>query len=271
MRMRGVRRGRGALPGAWSVVVSAAELIRIESRELAAGEQVQTVDARELHAYLEVETEFAKWIERRIAEYSFEKGKDFHSSILANGISERTARRDYRLTLSMAKELAMAERTARGREVRRYFIDAERRYRAMVENHAANSAQALFERMLRFEARKDSPKLWEDDIVASLCRTYGIQRLGAELPAPLLGVIGWLYRIVIGDELYAELKARNPGGDKRDLHYQLWKETLRKLVDDDVRVILALSNTASDRDDFKARMLAHYRKQPLQLLLGGRK
>jgi hypothetical protein len=126
----------------------------------------------------------------------------------------------------------------------------------------------LFERTLRNEAAARR-RLWEDGLVSSLCQTYRIQRNDSELPAPLMGVIGWIYKLVLGDEVHAEMKRRNPRGQKRDMHYQWWHDELRDLIEDDLRIIKALSDTSADKSEFKARMLAHYRKQPFQLVIGG--
>ena len=86
---------------------------------------VQTVDGRALHTFLEVQTHFRDWIDRRIEEYSFEEDKDFRSFL-----SESTGGRptkEYALALDMAKELAMVERNAKGKAARQYFIECERR------------------------------------------------------------------------------------------------------------------------------------------------
>ncbi len=93
---------------------------------------VQTVNARELHEFLETRSKFAEWINRRINEYKFLENQDF---ICLSEISE-TQRKDgqkgtavskeYFITLNMAKELAMVERTEKGRKVRRYFIQMEK-------------------------------------------------------------------------------------------------------------------------------------------------
>lgn len=125
----------------------------------------------------------------------------------------------------------------------------------------------LFERTLRAEAG-ERRRLWEDGMIASLCRTYRITRSGAELPAPLMGVIGWIYKLVLGPEVYAEMKRRNPRRANRDMNYQWWRDELRDLVEDDLRIIKALSDTSGDKPEFKGRMLAHYRKQPFQLGFG---
>lgn len=134
---------------------------------------------------------------------------------------------------------------------------------------AAHSA--LLERMLRFQAAKNSRTLWQDEIVTSLCKTYRIQQsVRGGVPAVMLGVIGWIYRVVLEPHVYAEMKARNPRRKGRDMHYQWWTDELRGLLDDDINVIRALSNTSADRNDFKRRMLAHYRRDALQLnLVGG--
>jgi anti-repressor protein len=88
-------------------------------------------DARELHRHLEVGKRFASWIKERIAEYGFVENQDY---ILISQIREtKTGRggdrrsKDYHLTLDTAKELAMVERNDKGRQVRRYFIDCEKR------------------------------------------------------------------------------------------------------------------------------------------------
>ena len=85
---------------------------------------VQTVDARALHSFLEVDTRFNDWVNRRIDEYGFAQDVDF-ISILNSEYSP--PRKDYAITLDMAKELAMVERTPKGKQARQYFIDCERR------------------------------------------------------------------------------------------------------------------------------------------------
>lgn len=85
-----------------------------------------TVDGRTLHAFLEVGKVFAAWINDRIQQYSFAEGEDFEvfSDSGKNPAGGRPSK-DYRLTLNMAKELAMVERTPRGQQARHYFIACE--------------------------------------------------------------------------------------------------------------------------------------------------
>jgi len=91
---------------------------------------VQTVNARDLHAFLGVETQFKDWIARRIEEYGFEDGKDF-CSFLSESSGGRP-RKEYAVTLDMAKELSMVERNAKGKQARQYFIECERQARQAV-------------------------------------------------------------------------------------------------------------------------------------------
>lgn len=91
------------------------------------GQSVQTVDARTLHSFLEVDTRFNDWVNRRIDEYGFAQDVDF-ISILNSEYSP--PRKDYALTLDMAKELAMVERTPKGKQARQYFIECEKRLRS---------------------------------------------------------------------------------------------------------------------------------------------
>ena len=92
------------------------------------GELAQTVDARELHAFLEVGTAFKDWIVRRIDTYDFREGQDF-CSFLSESFGGRPAR-EYALSLAMGKELAMVERGEKGKQARAYFLECERRAKA---------------------------------------------------------------------------------------------------------------------------------------------
>lgn len=88
---------------------------------------VQTVNARELHAFLEVGKVFAAWIQDRIEQFGFIENQDF-IVISESGKNLKGGRpsKEYYLTLDMAKELSMVERNAKGKEARQYFIQCER-------------------------------------------------------------------------------------------------------------------------------------------------
>ena len=91
---------------------------------------VQTVNARDLHTFLEVGKDFSNWIKDRITAYSFTENVDFVVSANSgeNPQGGRPAK-DYHLSLDMAKELAMVERNERGKQARQYCIECERRLR----------------------------------------------------------------------------------------------------------------------------------------------
>ncbi|PIT69758.1 antA/AntB antirepressor family protein [Bartonella tribocorum] len=102
------------------------------------GELVQTVNARDLHAFLEVGKDFSTWIKDRINQYAFEEGKDFiktqdlRSPKSGSAKSRAVIAINYQLTLDMAKELAMVERNEKGKQARLYFIECERRAKQAV-------------------------------------------------------------------------------------------------------------------------------------------
>ena len=85
---------------------------------------VQLCNARELHSFLEIQTRYNDWVKNRINEYGFIQDEDYLV------ITERTngrPRKEYLITLDMGKELGMVERNERGRQIRKYFIECERR------------------------------------------------------------------------------------------------------------------------------------------------
>lgn len=89
-------------------------------------------DARKLHEFLQVNTKFTMWIQRRIEEYGFVENQDFlvtqnwETKNSGRG-GNRKAVLEYHITLDMAKELAMVERNEQGRAARRYFIECEKK------------------------------------------------------------------------------------------------------------------------------------------------
>ncbi|WP_273755945.1 antA/AntB antirepressor family protein [Bartonella sp. MM73XJBT] len=99
-------------------------------------ETVQTVNARELHVFLEIGKDFSTWIKDRIHQYKFEEGSDFiktqdlRSPKLGSAKSRAVTAIDYHLTLDMAKELSMVERNEKGRQARRYFIECEKKLKS---------------------------------------------------------------------------------------------------------------------------------------------
>lgn len=88
----------------------------------------RAVNARELHAFLGVGKDFSSWIKERISKYGFVENQDFSSF---TEIGERevgaTVRKEYVLSLDMAKELSMVENNERGRQARKYFIECEKK------------------------------------------------------------------------------------------------------------------------------------------------
>jgi phage anti-repressor protein len=108
-------------------------LIKIEQKD-----GRNTVSARELHSFLQIQTKFTTWIQRRIDEYGFVDNQDY--SIISqiwetnNPKNPKTEGVDYVLTLDMAKELAMVEKNERGKQARRYFIECEKTLRFAVES-----------------------------------------------------------------------------------------------------------------------------------------
>ena len=97
---------------------------------------------RELHAFLAVPTQYKDWFPR-MCEYGFLEGVDF-SSFLSESTGGRPAQ-DHQLTIDMAKELCMLQRTEKGKQVRQYFIQLEK---------AWNTPEQVMARALRLADRK---------------------------------------------------------------------------------------------------------------------
>jgi anti-repressor protein len=95
------------------------------------------VEGRVLHAALEPETPYHKWLPRQ-CEYGFIEGRDFRTK-MSKSTGGRPAA-DHELSFHMAKEISMLPRTEIGKKVRQYFIQLE---------EAWNSPETLMARALQ--------------------------------------------------------------------------------------------------------------------------
>lgn len=96
---------------------------------------IQTVNARDLHSFLEVGKKFADWIKDRIEQYGFIEQTDY-VTFSQNGEKGRPTV-EYAISLDMAKELSMVERNEKGKQARQYFIECERRAKQSVVDPVA--------------------------------------------------------------------------------------------------------------------------------------
>lgn len=105
-----------------------------------------TISGRELHRKLEIETPYHKWFPRMCA-YGFTENQDFFEvmdKIVQNPLGGRPAT-DHQLTIDMAKEICMLQRTEQGKAVRRYLLELEKKW---------NSPEAVIARALQMANAK---------------------------------------------------------------------------------------------------------------------
>lgn len=175
------------------------------------GEQV-TVNARDLHAFLEVGKVFGAWIQERIETFGFKQGEDFGVfSEIGNNPQGGRPIKDYHLTLDMAKELSMVERTPRGKQARQYFIECEKNLTkagadplAVLRDPAAMRDLLLgyAEKVIALEERVETlaPKAAGLDRIAGTAGTYCVTDAAKSLgvspkrPFEYLESRQWIYR-----------------------------------------------------------------------------
>lgn len=151
-----------------------------------AGCPKQTVNARELHAFLEVKSRFNDWVRNRINECRFIENQDFVT--LTKNLVSGGQQTEYFLTLDAAKHFAMLERNERGFEARQYFIDCEKRAQALPQipqtlSEALRLAADLADEKatLLAEQQRNAPKVAFAEAVANANDTILIRDLAKVL------------------------------------------------------------------------------------------
>lgn len=165
------------------------ELIKIIERD---GRQL--VSGRELHEFLEIRTKYEDWF-RRMVEYGFEEAIDFirvaQKRATNNLKNPVTTVIDHAMSIDMAKEISMIQRTEKGKIARQYFINCEKKLKEVKKLSPMELMELQFialkeqkEKIAQVENRVD--KLEEDmpllqidcKEIQALVRKKGIEALG---------------------------------------------------------------------------------------------
>ena len=98
------------------------------------------INARELHIALRNKRQFTNWIKQRIEQYGFIENQEFfrfNNFVKGdkNGCGNKSFI-DFYITVDMAKELCMVENNHIGKQLRKYFIEVEKRYREIISSHS---------------------------------------------------------------------------------------------------------------------------------------
>jgi len=101
------------------------ELVKVTETE----QGNQAVSGRELHAFLEVQSNYTTWFDR-MCEYGFAENVDYVKCIpnLESGLNGGQNKIDHIMKLDMAKEISMLTRNEKGKQARQYFIQCERNW-----------------------------------------------------------------------------------------------------------------------------------------------
>ena len=132
----------------------------------------QVASGRDIHAFLGLGRDYTTWF-KKMTEYGFTEGQDYLtiSGEVAREGRGTVTRIDHAVTLDMAKELGMIQRTAKGKEIRQYFIEVEKQAHPQMSDDqiVAQALQITAARVKELEAQAeaDRPKVVFADAVAT--------------------------------------------------------------------------------------------------------
>ncbi|HBK1706410.1 TPA: antA/AntB antirepressor family protein [Campylobacter coli] len=125
------------------------------------GAEINSANAREIFQFLNSEQEYSNWIKNRISHYDFIENQDY---IIELVYTKGRPRKEYYVTLDMAKELCMVENNEKGRQARRYFIECEKRLKNLEQEKMQKLA---FHQSLGYKSQlKQQKEKYENKIKA---------------------------------------------------------------------------------------------------------
>lgn len=123
--------------------------------ETSTGEKV--IYGSELHEVLEVKSRYREWIDRRLLDIDAVENEDFQAAEISAPSGQ--TKKEYIIKLDTAKEMAMLERNEKGKEVRRYFIQVEKKYKSASLATKELSPQLQVMIQLELEQKRQAEKL----------------------------------------------------------------------------------------------------------------
>ena len=130
------------------------EIIKINSNN--------TVSGRELHKFLEIGTRFDKWF-IRMCEYGFNENDDFiRVAQKCPTLGGTQTIIDYAITLDMAKEISMLQRSEKGKQARTYFINCEKKLKEVVKKPLTTLEQLKLHYLALDEQNKELKQVKAD-------------------------------------------------------------------------------------------------------------
>ncbi|ECO2201794.1 TPA: antA/AntB antirepressor family protein [Campylobacter jejuni] len=125
------------------------------------GAEINSANAREIFYYLNSLQDYSNWIKNRINQYDFIENQDY---IIELVYTKGRPRKEYYVTLDMAKELCMVENNEKGRQARRYFIECEKRLKNLEQEKMQKLA---FHQSLGYKSQlKQQKEKYENKIKA---------------------------------------------------------------------------------------------------------
>lgn len=192
--------------------------------ETSTGEKV--VYGTELHVVLEVKSNYREWINRRFSDIDAISNEDFEAVEISTPSGQR--KKDHIIKLDTAKEMAMLERNEKGKQVRRYFIEVEKRYKEA--KHTAGSIDGLSPQ-LRFMINMELKQKEQDAKLSALDdkvsrQNEAIQTVKeAMTDRPDKDFSQWITETI-------RAIANSPSFENNPLRFQsVWSESYKRLTD----------------------------------------
>lgn len=184
--------------------------------ETSTGEKV--VYGSELHAVLEVKTPYKDWSTRRLNDIDAIENEDFQAAQICAPSGQ--TKKDHIIKLDSAKEMAMLERNEKGKQVRRYFIQVEKKYKEKLKPkvpqtylEALKELVAVEEEKERLQLELDRSKDW-----------YSIKRVAA-LNGVTWKIFDWRKLKKVGEQKGYEVRKIFDAnyGEVNTYHREVWE------------------------------------------------